>query len=329
MDTPSFTANGLGRDTQVTHRQSLWVRGSAVLWCYRALGHQRELPIFIVYSFVNRPSLLDISPQRSLIRALIEQGRDVYLLDWGVPTQHDSQRHLAEYVVGYLDDAISAALADAGLKRIDLLGVCQGGTLVLCYAALHPRRIRRLVLMVTPVDFATDSDRLARYAVAMDLSKMRAGGGNVSGRWLKLGFQALKPFGSRLNGLLAMQDARNDDSLLEHHRCTARWVADSPDQPGLAFEEFITLFYKENRLAAGSLVMDGRAVDLAQLRMPVLNIYALQDHLIPIESSMALGSLVSSHLYQSMEVNTGHMGVFTARQAHLTVPARIQLFLSS
>ncbi len=78
-----------------------------------------------------------------------------------------------------------------------------------------------------------------------------------------------------------------------------KWIFDSPDQPALAFREFIQWFFQENRLIRGELALDGRPVLLENIRCPVLNIYAGNDHLVPPSASIPLGAHIGSEDYEA------------------------------
>ena len=99
-------------------------------------------------------------------RSLLDLGIDVYLIDWGYPDGADRYVTLDDYINGYLHRALGAVLDAHRVSSTTLLGVCQGGTFSLCYAALHPQRVRNLVTMVTPVDFHAGDNLLSRWAQA-------------------------------------------------------------------------------------------------------------------------------------------------------------------
>ena len=311
-----------------TPRQRLWADGAVSLYRYGngppAAG---AVPLLIVYSLVNRPYLLDLEPDRSLIAALRARGRDVFLLDWGTPLPADRHRSLTDYVLDSLERAAEAVLAASHSAVHDLMGVCQGGTFALCHVGRRPDRVRRLITMVTPVDFATPDDVLARYARSLDVESLVATFGNVPGGFLRLGFQSLKLHGNTLGKLLTLADAAGQPGQIERVLRTERWVADSPDQAGQAFLDFIRYFYRDNALVSGGLALDGEMLDLAGLKLPILNIYATRDHLVPPASSRALASLVPGADYREHAFDGGHVGVYLSARAQHEIPDVIAAFL--
>jgi len=307
-------------------REALVRDGKTTLYRYRSLAKPAGgPPLLIVFALVNRPTVLDLQPDRSLIRSLLAAGIDVYLLDWGTPDRGDRHLSLADYTLGYLHRAVERIRADHG--ALDLLGVCQGGTLSLLYASLEPKRLRRLITMVTPVDFHTPENLLAKWVRGIDVDLLVDTYGNVPGELLNFGFTSLMPFRLTLQKYLALVDGADDPAQLQNFLRMERWLADSPDQAGTAFREFVRTFFHENRLVHGGATVGGRAIDLKSVAMPVYNIYATQDHLVPPSASRPLRHLVGSRDYEELAFDGGHIGIYVSSRAR-AIPAAIAAWLS-
>src|SRR5687768_6491972 len=284
-------------------------------------------PMVICYALVNRPYMMDLQADRSLIRGLVQRGVDVYLIDWGYPDGADRYLGLEDYVLGYLPHCVDFVRQASGHERINLLGVCQGGTMSLCYAALHPQPLKNLITMVTPVDFQTPDNLLTKWAKHVDVDALVATTGNVSGEMLNAVFVSLMPF--RLNSqkyvdLLDQLNAPNvSHAAIENFLRMEKWIFDSPDQAGETFRQFLTWFVKENRLMNGTLKIGGQDVDLKRIAMPLLNIYALQDHLVPPAASKPLQQLVGSSDYSTHEFQGGHIGIYVSGTAQRQIPDKI------
>jgi polyhydroxyalkanoate synthase len=308
-------------------RDEVFADGKLRLYRYRSDTRRAgQPPLLIVFALVNRPTVLDLQPDRSLIRGLLAAGVDVHLLDWGYPDRGDRHTTLADYTTGYLGRAVAHLNAEHG--PVDLLGVCQGGTLSLMYASLEPKRIRRLVTMVTPVDFHTPDNLLSKWVRSVDLARLVETFGNVPGELLNATFVALMPFRLTMQKYLALVDGADDPRQLESFLRMEKWIFDSPDQAGAAFREFIGWFYQENRLAHGTVELGGRTVDLGRLAMPILNLFATQDHLVPPAAARALGRLVGSRNYREAAFEGGHIGIYVSARAG-TVPPLIADWLQA
>ena len=316
--------------TGCTPRTEVLRRGKTVLWRYHREGPAAgAAPVVICYALVNRPYMLDLQPDRSLIRGLVARGLDVYLVDWGYPDRGDSGISLDDYVNGHLGDCIDHVRAAHGLTAVNLLGVCQGGTMSLCHAALHPGRIRNLITMVTPVDFHTDDNLLGRWARRLDADRLVELLGNVPGALLNAVFVALMPLRLTVQKYARLAEIASDRAALENFLRMERWIHDSPDQAGTAFREFMRGFFQENRLLRGGLAIGGRAVDLQEIACPILNIYALQDHLVPPAASRALEGLTASRDYSAFEFAGGHIGIYVSQSAQELLPRTIAQWLES
>jgi polyhydroxyalkanoate synthase len=94
-----------------------------------------------------------------------------------------------------------------------------------------------------------------------------------------------------------------------------KWIFDSPDQAGEAFRKFLNEMYKKNSLMKGELEINGRKVNLKRIDMPVFNIYAEQDHLVPPACSKPLGRLIASTDYTEKSFPVGHIGMYVSSRA--------------
>lgn len=311
-------------------RTELLRRDKTVLWRYERSGQDAGLaPIVICYALVNRPYMLDLQPDRSLIRGLLARGLDVYLVDWGYPGPEDSQHSLDDYVNRDLGACIDRVRETQGVEAVNLLGVCQGGTMSLCHAALHPARVRNLITMVTPVDFHTPENLLSKWVRNVNVDRLVDALGNVPGELLNAAFIALMPLSLTARKYAGLADIAEDRAALENFLRMERWIHDSPDQAGTAFRQFIRAFFQENRLVRGGLEIGGHPVDPRAISCPILNIYASQDHLVPPSASAALEGLTATRDYTPFEFDGGHIGIYVSRSAQELLPRTIAQWLAS
>ncbi|MCP5145184.1 MAG: class III poly(R)-hydroxyalkanoic acid synthase subunit PhaC [Gammaproteobacteria bacterium] len=305
-------------------RRAIYREQKVTLYRYQALTEQTvKRPLLIVYALVNRPYMADLQPGRSLIQGLLEQGIDVYLLDWGYPDGADRGLSLNDYINGYLDHCVDVVRRRCGVESINLLGICQGGTFSLCYTALHRQRVANLITTVTPVDFQTPGDLLSHLVRHIDIDNIVQCCGNVSGDMLNAMFLSLKPFKLVAQKYLDLLDLGDDEDALRNFMRMEKWIFDSPDLAGTAFAEFVGACYQRNALVKGELLIGGEAVDLSTLELPILNIYARDDHLVPPAASRALSAHVGSLDYQELEFPGGHVGIYVSGRARAMLPPAI------
>ncbi len=314
-------------DYGATPKEVIYTEDKIQLYRYQPLSMARErIPVLIVYALVNRPTMLDLQPDRSTVRGLLEHGLDVYLIDWGYPDEGDQELSLDHYINGYLDRCVDQVCAACGQSDINLLGVCQGGAFSLCYTATHTK-VKNLVTMVTPVNFQTPDNMLSRWIQAVDIEQMVETFGNVPGEFLNWIFLMLKPF--RLTSQKYVHAVRllKDEDKARNFLRMERWILDSPDQAGTAFREFVTGFFQDNGLIKGRIRIGQRAVRLRNIRVPVLNVFALDDHLVPPSASRALGRYVGCKDYQELEFRGGHIGIYVSAAAQRQIAPAIARWL--
>jgi polyhydroxyalkanoate synthase len=102
-----------------------------------------------------------------------------------------------------------------------------------------------------------------------------------------------------------------------------KWIFDSPDQAGEAYRQFLKDFYQENKLVNGGLQIGPHEVNLKNVTMPVLNVFATEDHLVPPDASRALKKLVGTRDYTEVSFKGGHIGIYVSGRAQKDVPPSI------
>jgi polyhydroxyalkanoate synthase len=315
-------------DVGTAPKDAVYSEDKMVLYHYKpTVDKPATTPLLIVYALVNRPYMTDLQEDRSIIRNLLNHGVDVYLIDWGYPDGADRFLQLDDYINRYIHHCVRHICKAHGLDRINLLGICQGGTFSLCYTAIHPERVANLVTMVTPVDFHTPNNVLSEWARGLDVDQMIDTVGNVPGELLNWTFLSLKPFRLTSQKYADLTDIIDDPRKLKNFMRMEKWIFDSPDQAGEAFRQFTRLFYQQNLLVTGGLEIGGHPVSLKQVMCPLLNVYALYDHLVPPEASKALKQHVGSRDYTTIEYKGGHIGIYVSGQAQHDIPPAIASWL--
>lgn len=285
-------------------------------------------PLLIVYSLIGRYTMMDLQPDRSIIRNLLDRGIEVYLLDWGHPGRADRGIRFEDYVEEYIARSVEQIRVREGVDQVALLGVCEGGVFTASYAALHPECVSHLAVAVTPFDFHADAEEpdklehgfLNRWARSIDNEVIEAlieSFGYLPGYATGLIFQEMTPAKTltKYNWDLPSAMAGSREQAL-HFLRMEKWLADRPHHPAAAARQWMIELYRENRLARGEFTLDGQPVDLKRLTMPILNIFALKDHIIPAPTSRALGRLAGTDDYTELELPVGHIGTFVSRRAN-------------
>jgi polyhydroxyalkanoate synthase len=301
-----------------TPKDTVWRRDKAQLWRYRTEGATVSVhpPILIVHSLVSRSYVLDLMPNNSMIRFLLEEGFDVFLLDWGVADPAESENTLEDYVNDYIPEAIDATLREAGAEEINLIGYCFGGVLTLLLAAGHPELpIRSFVTLATPADYSKMGFMSQMFASGrLDPDDVIDETGLVSSSRMDEGFQALKPTDQLVQLVNLFQNLWNED-FVEGFLAMNHWARDQVPFPGAAFRQTVQVLIRDNALMRGVIPFGRGEVRLEDIRMPYLNVFAEQDGIVPAASSEPITRLVGSADASELRLQSGHVGFVAGRQA--------------
>ena len=279
---------------------------------------RQDVPILIVYALINKPYILDLQPDRSVIRRLLEGGFDVYLIDWGEPSRLDAHLTLEDYVRRYTDNCVDVVAERSGQESINLLGYCMGGTMGVMYAALFPEKVRNLGLMAAGLCFDGTGGVLELWGEAeyYDAEQVADAFGNIPADFLDIGFALMDPVSNYVSKYLRLYENVEDDEFVENFARMERWLDEGIDVAGETYQEFIEDIYQENKLARNEYYLGDTHVDLAEIEMPIVQVVGHYDHLMPPESSTLFNDLVPSDDVTTFEARSGHIGLSVSSKSH-------------
>ncbi len=277
---------------------------------------QIKVPLMITYALVNRQYMMDLQPDRSVIKSFLDAGLDVYIIDWGYPTAEDMYLTLDDHINWYMDECVDYIRKETKKDKINILGVCQGGTFSTIYTALHQEKIKNLVTLVVPIDFSSDDGMLFRWSRYMNIdSLIEAYDGVVPGDVMNVAYLILKPLTLTMDKYVGMTDKWADKDFLTNFLRMEKWTFDSPAQVGATLSQFIKDMYQDNKLIKGELELGGQKVDLKSIKVPVLCACADRDHLVPLANSEPFMDALGSKDKQFLHFATGHIGMFTSSKS--------------
>ncbi|HKK15682.1 MAG TPA: class III poly(R)-hydroxyalkanoic acid synthase subunit PhaC, partial [Gammaproteobacteria bacterium] len=185
------------------------------------------VPLLIVYALVNRPYMADLQDGRSMIQGLLDSGQDIYLIDWGYPDSADRYLTMDDYINGYIDRCVDVVRKKHNQEKINILGICQGGTFSLCYTALHTNKIKNLITTVTPVDFHTRNDLLSKMVRHVDIDLLIDTMGNLPGELLNWTYLSLKPYRLLGQKYMDLVNLLDDTEKARNFMRMEKWIFDS------------------------------------------------------------------------------------------------------
>lgn len=259
---PDRTARMAAVERDYTPFDVVYTENKLKLRRYEPDERRHAVPVFLTYPLINEPSILDFRPDRSVVRQFLDRGFEVYLVDWGNYTTLDASLTLDDFVNRYLVNCVDAALARSGAETVHLHGYSTGAPLAIAYAALHPERVRTLVLQAPPIDASTEGGffAFAELFEEHDPERVEDAFGTVPAPFLDLGLAMRKPVEYAVENPIRIYENFDDEEFVEDHARKLKWAAGGMDLPGAAYRGFADLI-AENALLEGELTIDGEPVD--------------------------------------------------------------------
>jgi len=303
-------------EVATTPKELVWSCDKVKMFHYlRDTPAKSKIPVLVSFAMMNRHDVLDLQPDRSLMKKLLDEGLDIYIMDWGYPSKADRYLTMEDYILGYMSDAVDFIRKAHKVDKIHKMGICQGGLFSMIYASIHPEKLQTLTTYVAPYDF-TDSqcNMLYKWTQYVDADTMADTQGIISADMLNNAFSMLKPSMdfAKFFGVLEMMEDR--DKLMNFLRME-KWKADCPDMSGEMYRKYIKDLFRDNKLIKGEFELDGKKVDLKKMTVPFLNVYATEDNIIPNNSTIAVMDHIGSKDKQLYAFPGGHIGVFVGAKS--------------
>ncbi|MBK9270869.1 MAG: class III poly(R)-hydroxyalkanoic acid synthase subunit PhaC [Saprospiraceae bacterium] len=303
-------------EVATTPKELVWSCDKVKMYHYlRDTPAKTKIPVLVSFAIMNRHDVLDLQPDRSLMKKLLDEGLDIYIMDWGYPSKADRYLTMEDYILGYMNDAIDFVRKTHKMDKIHKMGICQGGLFSMIYAAIHPEKLKTLTTYVAPYDFTdTQCNMLYKWTKYVDADTMAETQGIISADMLNNAFSMLKPSMdiAKFFGVLEMAEDR--EKLMNFLRME-KWKADCPDLSGEMYRKYIKDLFRDNKLIKGEFELDGKKVDLKKMTIPFLNVYATEDNIIPNDSTIAVMDHIGSKDKQLYAFPGGHIGVFVGAKS--------------
>ncbi len=267
-------------------------------------------PLVMIFALINRPSILDLKPGRSVVEVLLNKGIDLYLIDWGAPGDEDKNLDMDHYINRYIKKVVEKVKRISGSDKVSILGYCMGGTMSAIYTALYPEDVKNLILLTAGIDYKVDGT-LALWGDKenFNVDKFVDAHGNVPPEFLQSGFLFLKPVENMISKYVNFYENVENEAFVDNFLAMEKWLNDNIAVPGEVFREFIKYLYQENQLVENKLEVNGKLVELKNIKCSVMNLIAERDHLVPPESSIGFNDLISSKDKETIVFPSGHIGL--------------------
>ncbi len=243
-------------------------------------------PLLIVPPWINKYYILDLKPEKSFIKWCVDQGLTVFVISWVNPDKSLAHKSFSDYMKEGPLAAMDVIEKITGELKVHTLGYCVGGTLLattLAWLAEQRRvRVTSATFLTTQVDFThagdlmvfVDEEQVAALEQEMQVT------GVLEGSKMAMAFNMLRPndliWSYVVNNYLKGQPPSAFDLL--------HWNSDATRMPAANHSYYLRNCYLDNRLSAGSMVLDGVQLDLSKVKVPIYNLATREDHIAPAQS---------------------------------------------
>ena len=265
-------------------------------------------PLLIVPPWINKFYILDLNPEKSFIRACVEQGHTVFVISWVNPDRRQAKKSFTHYMREGIFEAIDVIGAVTGVDQVNAVGYCVGGTLLavaLAYAAATgDERMASATLFGTQVDFThagdlrvfADEDQIASLERRMSVR------GYLEGRNMATAFNMLRANDLIWPYVIANYFKGREPAPFD----LLHWNSDTTRMPAANHSFYLRSCYLENALAGGVMEIGGVALDLKKVKTPVFNLATREDHIAP-PRSVFYGSSLFGGRVRFVLAGSGHI----------------------
>ncbi len=246
-----------------------------------------ETPLLIFPPWINKFYILDLQPKNSMIKWLTDRGYTVFLVSWVNPDEELAEATFEDYMREGVYAAVQAVEDATGLRRVNAVGYCIGGTLLAAtlahMAATGDDRIQSATFFASQADFAFAGD-LKVFTDEAGLKyledKMDAAGGVLDANTMAATFNSLRANDLVWNYVVDNYYLGKEPPPFD----LLYWNADQTRMPKALHLFYLRNFYKDNALTAGKLTVLGERLSLRNVKIPVFMQSSREDHIAPCAS---------------------------------------------
>ncbi|MGE5371272.1 MAG: alpha/beta fold hydrolase [Solirubrobacterales bacterium] len=313
-----YLKTDLSPPTGLTPKYTVWRKHNSRLYRYYSeTGPVYPTPVVLIYALINKPYIVDMIPGFSMIESLVDEGFDVYLLDWGDFGPEEASLSIGQLVEGRMRQAVQAAAREAGSESVSLLGVSMGGTLAAIYAALFSEpRVKNLINIGGQIDFSDGgiASRLMKRE-RFDPVQLIQAFPLVPRDLVSIGATLLNPVKHLVGGYTRFWRLFGTGMPVVGYHALNKWFRDGVNFPGTVFAQWVIDFYQKNKIVRGEMTLFGERIDLGRIESSILALSGGRDHIVPGHQVRALVDLAGGGDKTYKEYPVDHDGLLFGRLA--------------
>ncbi|WP_151636477.1 alpha/beta fold hydrolase [Noviherbaspirillum aerium] len=282
--------------------------------------------VLIVPAPIKRHYIWDLDPECSVVQRLLNEGFQVWLVEWLEPGEADHHFGLEHYALHMLDQCLDAIRNEGGPAALSLYSHSLGGVFATIYAALRPERVSGLVQVESPLHFARGSGSFGPLvAFGPQPEKVTQLFGCIPGSVLNLASMVASPatFGSeRIADMFASMGSKKH---MRSHLLVERWTLDEAPMSPALFEDVVDGLYRRDAFMQGALEIGGKRIGPQDVVSPLLAIYDPRSTIIPPSSIIAFHEAAASPVKRLIAyhgdtgVALAHVGALVGYNAHAEI----------
>ncbi|WP_245624943.1 PHA/PHB synthase family protein [Jannaschia seosinensis] len=242
----------------------------------------RQVPIVLFPPWINKFYILDLKPQNSLVKWIVDQGYTLFVVSWVNPDASYADVTLGDYVEHGFIEAMRVAKEITGQKQVNTIGYCIAGTTLSATLALLSRRGDDTVRSATFFTMLADFSDPGEMGVFLDedfvsgIEREAAVKGYLDKFFMGRTFTYLRSrdlvYGPAIKSYMLGEAPPAFDLLY--------WNGDGTNLPGPMVTEYLRRLCIENRLAEGGFDLLGEeGLTLDDVKVPLTSIACETDHI--------------------------------------------------
>jgi len=268
-----------------------------------------KIPLLQIPPQINKFYVADLTPDKSVVRFLVSQGIQLFLVSWRNPTKQHASWDLAKYVDA-LEEASDVVMKITGQKRLNITAACSGGITASCFvsamAAKKDKRINAFTMQVCVLDGRTTDSEVGVLVsprgieIARQISKRK---GILEGDELAKVFAWLRPndlvWNYVVNNYLLGEDPPAFDVLY--------WNNDTTNLPAGLHSDYLDIYEVKPFATPGPTFFAGHELDMGQVTQDLFIVAGVTDHITPWKACYRTTKLIGSRNIKFVLANSGHI----------------------